>query len=84
MAGNKNGGKKAAETTKRKYGSSFYAKIGALGGVKGTTGGFYARRDIARTAGAIGGRKSRRGPSISRTKQEEQIIGNIKQRFNIQ
>lgn len=36
--------------------------IGALGGKKGTTGGFWANRELAREAGRIGGLKSRRGP----------------------
>lgn len=60
MAGTKAGGKAAAATNKAKYGSDFYAKIGAQGGVKGKTGGFFANRELARAAGAIGGRKSRR------------------------
>lgn len=61
MAGTKEGGKNAAATNKSLYGKDFYARIGAIGGKKGTTGGFYANRELARTAGAIGGRKSRRG-----------------------
>ena len=60
MAGTKAGGKAAAATNKAKYGADFYAKIGAAGGKKGTTGGFYANRDLARAAGAKGGRISRR------------------------
>lgn len=60
MAGTVNGGKKAAERNKQKYGSDFYAKIGAIGGKRGHTGGFYANRELARKAGAIGGRISRR------------------------
>lgn len=60
MAGTKQGGKAAASTNKAKYGSDFYAKIGAMGGKKGVTGGFYANRDLARIAGAKGGRISRR------------------------
>ena len=36
---------------------------GAKGGKLGTTGGFYADRELARRAGAIGGRISRRGKS---------------------
>lgn len=60
MAGTKNGGKAAASTNKQKYGADFYAKIGAMGGKKGRTGGFYANRDLARIAGAKGGRISRR------------------------
>lgn len=60
MAGTKQGGKAAASTNKDKYGSDFYARIGAMGGRKGKTGGFYANRDLARVAGAKGGRISRR------------------------
>ncbi len=60
MAGTLSGGKSAVETNKRKYGADYYAKIGAMGGKKGRTGGFYANRDLARKAGRIGGLKSRR------------------------
>jgi general stress protein YciG len=60
MAGTKEGGKAAAATNKSKYGSDFYAKIGAKGGKLGRTGGFYADRELARKAGAMGGRISRR------------------------
>lgn len=60
MAGTKAGGKAAAATNKAKYGPDFYAKIGAKGGKLGTTGGFAANRELARTAGAKGGRLSRR------------------------
>lgn len=60
MAGTKNGGKAAAATNKAKYGADFYAKIGAKGGKLGKTGGFFANRELARIAGAKGGRISRR------------------------
>ncbi len=60
MAGTQNGGKAAAATNKKKYGPDFYARIGAMGGKNGRTGGFYANRDLARAAGAKGGRISRR------------------------
>lgn len=64
MAGTENGGKEAAKTNKTKYGPDFYARIGAMGGKKGHTGGFAAGkegRERARKFGAIGGRLSRRG-----------------------
>lgn len=64
MAGTKLGGKAAASTNKAKYGADFYAKIGAMGGKKGKTGGFYANRELARKAGAKGGRISRRTKKI--------------------
>jgi general stress protein YciG len=63
MAGTANGGKKAAATNKAKYGKDFYARIGAMGGKLGRTGGFYANRELAREAGRRGGRLSRRGPA---------------------
>lgn len=60
MAGTINGGRRAAETNKRKYGDAFYKNIGAKGGRNGNTGGFYANRQLASTAGAKGGKISRR------------------------
>ncbi|HSX33869.1 MAG TPA: hypothetical protein VLF91_06055 [Candidatus Saccharimonadales bacterium] len=60
MAGTKKGGQLAAATNKAKYGPDFYAKIGAKGGKKGHTGGFFANRELARQAGQKGGRISRR------------------------
>jgi len=63
MAGTSKGAKKAAATNKARHGADFYAKIGKKGGKAGHTGGFYANRDLARTAGAKGGRISRRGPA---------------------
>lgn len=60
MAGTKAGGAKAAATNKAKHGADFYAKIGAKGGRNGHTGGFAANRELARLAGAKGGRISRR------------------------
>lgn len=64
MAGTVAGGKAAAATNKRIHGADFYARIGAIGGRKGKTGGFYANRELARIAGAKGGRKSRRGKAV--------------------
>lgn len=66
MAGTKKGGKTAATTNKTRYGKDFYAKIGAKGGKLGKTGGFAANRDLAREAGRIGGRKSRRTKDASK------------------
>ena len=60
MAGTKAGGAKAAATNKAKHGADFYAKIGAKGGRNGHTGGFAANRELARLAGAKGGRIIRR------------------------
>lgn len=72
MAGTKNGGRRAAATNKERHGKDFYARIGARGGKNGHTRGFAS--DVvgkdgltgaqrAKIAGAIGGRKSKRGPA---------------------
>jgi general stress protein YciG len=68
MAGTKIGGMKAAATNKAKHGSDFYAKIGARGGKNGHTGGFAANPELARIAGARGGRISRRTKKTSSVK----------------
>ena len=65
MAGTKAGGVKAAATNKTRHGKDFYAKIGAKGGKNGHTGGFAANRELARLAGAKGGRISRRTKSTA-------------------
>ena len=61
MAGTKAGGVKAATTNKTKYGKDFYAEIGRKGGKNGHTGGFAANPELAKIAGAKGGRISKRG-----------------------
>ncbi len=59
MAGTKIGGLKAAAKNLAKD-PQFYAKIGAIGGRNGHTGGFATNPELARTAGAKGGRISKR------------------------
>ena len=63
MSGTKAGGLKAARTNKLLYGDDFYVRNGRKGGKNGHTGGFASNRELARIAGAKGGRKSRRGPA---------------------
>jgi hypothetical protein len=72
MAGTIEGGKHAAETNKKLYGADFYARIGAMGGKKGNTGGFHSAmhpngcswnpraHKVAECAGYKGGVISRR------------------------
>lgn len=69
MSGNRAGGLKAAETNRIKHGKDFYARIGAMGGVKSRLGGFASDKvgedgltgpQRARIAGQKGGRKSTR------------------------
>lgn len=63
MAGTKEGALKAAKTNKKRHGKNFYKEIGAIGGRNGHTGGFAANPELARIAGAKGGKISRRGPA---------------------
>lgn len=60
MVGTKSGGMKAAKTNKERHGDGFYARIGAIGGRNGHTGGFASNPELAREAGKKGGRKSSR------------------------
>lgn len=59
MAGTKSGGAKTRDTNKRKHGQDFYSRVGAIGGRAKVPKGF-AISGLARTAGKIGGTKSRR------------------------
>lgn len=59
------GASKAKQTMKEKYGSDYYARIGALGGRNGNTGGFYADKEKARELGSKGGSVSRRGYTLT-------------------
>jgi general stress protein YciG len=63
MAGTRSGGRKAAATNKQRYGMNFYESIGRLGGRKSRGGGFAKNPELARQAGARGGRASRRTKS---------------------
>jgi len=74
MSGTKAGGLKAAKTNKELHGEDFYKRIGKKGGFNGHTGGFFANPELARLAGAKGGRSSKRGGSdyITETIQRNQ------------
>lgn len=63
MVGTKAGGLKAAATNRAKHGKDFYRIIGRKGGQNGHTGGFASNPELAKIAGAKGGRISRRGPA---------------------
>lgn len=60
MAGTYEGGVKASETNKQRYGEDFYKEIGAKGG-KISKGGGFANHDLAVRAGGLGRRISKRG-----------------------
>lgn len=59
-AGTLSGGLKASATNKKLYGEDYYKKIGSRGGQRGHTGGFASNPELARAAGAKGGRRSKR------------------------
>lgn len=80
MSGTVAGGKKAAATNMKKYGKDFYKKNGKKGGQNGHTGGFYANHELARIAGAKGGKKSSRagvrngeGKTKPKAKKKEEV-----------
>ena len=61
MSGTKIGGMKAKLTNQKQFGEDFYKKIGSLGGRKtGVKKGFAANPALAKMAGSIGGKKSKR------------------------
>ena len=73
MSGTVEGGRKAAETNKKRNGADFFKRIGRKGGQNGHTGGFFANRELARIAGAKGGRLSKRGPAKKHEDEDEDI-----------
>ena len=60
MSGTKIGGLKARKTNLERHGENFYKRIGAIGGRNGHTGGFASNPELAKIAGAKGGKISRR------------------------
>ena len=63
MSNNHDGGLKAAETNRKRYGDDFYSRIGHKGGSTWTSKlkGFAANPELAKKAGRNGGTKTRRG-----------------------
>lgn len=77
MPGNKAGGLKASATNKKKYGDDFYRNIGSLGGRATGRKGFAVNPELARKAGAKGGKKSRRtGVTTGQGKKKEYCYNN--------
>ncbi len=83
MAGTRAGGIKARETNLKKYGPSFYADIGRMGGSISTMGGFASLKvgkdgltgpERARMVAGIGGRKgSRKGVKNGEGKRRKNV-----------
>lgn len=76
MAGTVKGGKAAATTNKTRHGKDFYARIGRKGGQNGRTGGFAANPELAREAGRLGGKVSRRRKKIVSDDSAQQTTTN--------
>ena len=85
MAGSKSGGLKAAKTNREKYGFSYYAEIGRRGGgqTRPETRYWRMNREAARAAGAIGGRKSRRGKSKKPVVINYEVAGELPKRRKV-
>ena len=64
MSGTIEGGLKASKTNRALYGENYYREMGRRGGMSGHTGGFASNKELARRAGAKGGRSSRRAGGI--------------------
>lgn len=62
MSGTREGGLKSRDANLQRHGKDFYSRIGRMGGKNGHTGGFAANPELAKIAGRIGGKKSKRGP----------------------
>lgn len=67
MAGTKEGGAKAAQTNREKYGADFYIVQGKAGGSAPYKGkkGFAANIELARASGKKGGKLSKRGKKVT-------------------
>ena len=60
MPGTVQGGKLAAKTNKEKYGDDFYKLMGQIGGKAKVPKGFAKNPELAKLAGAKGGKISKR------------------------
>ena len=67
MSGTKAGGLKAAARNKEIHGEDFYARIGKKGGLVCGMKGFALNPELARVAGAKGGKISKRGKAKQKT-----------------
>ena len=80
MSGTQLGGLKAKQANIERHGADFYKRIGAIGGTKGTTGGFASQfrsadgltgSERARIVGSKGGKISKRPKAVKYTSIEE-------------
>ena len=78
LPGNILGGRRAAETNKRKYGEDFFRKIGAIGGKAVGYKGFATNPELAKISGAKGGHNSKRGKDPKRAERVKKAIAMYK------
>ena len=71
MTGTIEGGRRAAKANKERYGEDFYRKIGSKGGqtISSKPRGFAANIELARIAGAKGGKISKRSTDAKKEKE---------------
>lgn len=74
MAGTKEGGLKAAQKNRERYGEDWYSRIGRVGGKNGHTGGFASMpKEKVQEAGRKGGKISKRGPAKHPHLSDEEV-----------
>lgn len=71
MTGTVKGGRRAAQSNKERYGDDYYRKIGSKGGqaIPAKPRGFAANIELARKAGAKGGKISKRSAAPKKEKE---------------
>ena len=79
MSGTRIGGKKAAETNKKRHGKTFYVDIGRMGGKNGHTGGFAADHERAKIAGRKGGLISSKNSILTLEERRNEVEEMLRQ-----
>lgn len=80
MPGTKEGGKKAAQTNKSKYGSNFYKKIGGQSWKnpnRSRKTGFAINPELAREAGRKGGLKTKDDYKTKEEYEDAETLANL-------
>lgn len=78
MAGTVAGAIKARNTNRKRYGDDYYKRIGSLGGkVSVPDKGFAHNKELARIAGAKGGKLSRRTWTAEERKRHSDIMSKL-------
>ena len=78
MSGTREGGIKTRDKNYARHGQDYYQRIGRLGGKNGHTGGFASSVELAKSAGAKGGRLSKRGKGAAWKRIDTEYAEEIK------